>query len=215
MRRLSKAGLTAMLLIGLIAGSNVALAETEDVEVVDTDDPIEALEVVDTLFTFGYDMMTRIFHWNISSLDDPPECALDGMGDDCPLTSGEVSGPNGQVNHGMFMKLFNSLYQGPGRGCVVRHLAQSDLGTGDQQVRAGESVDPVEPAEVEFTAILTECNHGNQGAAGDELTDDGDRGKPDTAGKPDHAGQSDHSGRPDSPGNSGSAPGKNKEKDRP
>ncbi len=57
-----------------------------------------------------------------------------GADGECGLSGGDVTGPAGQVNHGMFMKLFNSLYEGQGRGCVVRFIAHSDLGKGDQQV---------------------------------------------------------------------------------
>ncbi|HEX6146911.1 MAG TPA: hypothetical protein VF083_09060, partial [Acidimicrobiia bacterium] len=66
----------------------------------------------------------------------PAETPIAYMGADgeCGLSGGNVPGPNGQVNHGMFMKLFTSLFEGTRRGCVVRHLAQSGLGRGDQLV---------------------------------------------------------------------------------
>ena len=57
-----------------------------------------------------------------------------------------VIGPAGQVNHGMFMKVFNSLYEGTHRGCVARVIAQSGLGKDDQQVRP-EDVDDTAEAE--------------------------------------------------------------------
>jgi hypothetical protein len=208
MRRFGNAGLTAVLLIGLLTVSGAASADVPDTEVTDTDvteaEVAVDIEVADTLFTFGYDMISRTFLWNLSSLEEPPECALDGLGDDCPLTGGEVSGPNGQVNHGMFLKLFNSLYEGMRRGCVVRHLAQSDLGKGDQQVKPGdEAGEPGEVGIIDFTAIATDCNH-HVDEEDDDVAEGGSHGKPDHAGKPDH------SGKPDSPGNSGSAPGQNK-----
>ena len=86
----------------------------------------------------------------------------------CGLSGGEVSGPNGQVNHGMFMKLFNSLYDGRGRGCVARHLAQSDLGKGDQQIQANdttpfESVEAGDTGTVDFATAEADCEHGKQG----------------------------------------------------
>ena len=112
----------------------------------------------------------------------------------CGLSGGEVSGPNGQVNHGMFMKLFNSLYDGRGRGCVVRHLAQSDLGKGDQQVQANdttpfESVEAGDTGTVDFTTAEADCEHGRKAdeqGAGAELEARGGNGP---NGKPDHAGQ--------------------------
>ncbi|MFP4074577.1 MAG: hypothetical protein ACLFVZ_11120, partial [Actinomycetota bacterium] len=51
-------------------------------------------------------------------------------GHDCELTAGEVAGPQGQINHGMFLKTFNAMFDGKARGCLVRHIAQSDLGKG-------------------------------------------------------------------------------------
>lgn len=121
-----------------------------------------------------------------------------GADGECGLSGGEVTGPEGQVNHGMFLKLFNSLYEGTGRGCVVRHIAQSDLGKGDQQVEAGEdpdfeSVQAGDTGVIDFTSIETDCEKV------DKATENGENshgnGKPDQAGKP------------DSPGKSGSAPG--------
>jgi hypothetical protein len=159
--------------------------------------------------------------------------AYSGAEGECGVSGGEVSGPNGQVNHGMFMKLFNSLYDGRGRGCVVRHLAQSDLGKGEQQVQANdttpfESVEAGDTGTVDFTSAEADCEHGRKaseqdgGAELDAQAGNGSNGKPDHAGKPDNAGKPDHAGKPDdagkpesrgsagSPGNSGSAPGHNK-----
>jgi hypothetical protein len=113
--------------------------------------------------------------------EDIPEPATEpvdypGPEGECGLAGGIVSGPNGQVNHGMFMKLFNSLYEGKGRGCLVRHIAQSDLGKGDQQVLVSE-VDPNEPAlvgevegELDVASILADCEHGKKDTAGGEET---------------------------------------------
>ena len=114
---------------------------------------------------------------------EPVAYAADG---DCALSGGVVSGPNGQVNHGMFMKLFNSMYDGKARGCLVRHLAQSGLGKGDQQVRVPEVGDEVltapESGTVDLESIVTQCA---------QKSDDGGNGRPDHAGKgkPDHAGK--------------------------
>jgi hypothetical protein len=95
------------------------------------------------------------------------------------FTGDFVTGPAGQVNHGMFMKTFNQLYDGPNRGCLVRHIAKSNLGKGDQQVLASDDEeDTEEPEEVDevvaegtvtFTTVGADCLHG--GGA-----DDGDNG---------------------------------------
>ncbi|MGF1617791.1 MAG: hypothetical protein ACFCU2_08285 [Acidimicrobiia bacterium] len=212
MKNLKRSAIVTFVAMGLFVGSGIAVAET------DADVPEEGVDselMVDTLFSFGYDLINGLFLWNISSIDEP--CALPTAEDAepteqddepvCELTGGEVAGSNGQVNHGMFMKLFNSLYEGTGRGCVVRHLAQSDLGKGDQQVKGGDEEADSDLGEagseytIDFTTIETLCQDGDGGDA--ELEDEG-KGKPPWAGKPEGK------GKPDSPGNSGSAPGKNK-----
>jgi hypothetical protein len=121
-----------------------------------------------------------------------------GADDQCGVSGGDVTGPQGQVNHGMFMKLFNSLYEGTGRGCIVRQLAQSDLGKGDQMIKVAD-VDPDfapvvggEAGQVEFTSAQTACEHGGQ-ASGENAV-----------------GHGKNQGGSDSPGKSGSAPGHNK-----
>ena len=65
----------------------------------------------------------------------------------------DVTGPNGQINHGTIMSAFvHSLkligFEGP-RGHAVRELAQSDLGKGDQQVKTGDDTDASEDADDE------------------------------------------------------------------
>ncbi len=102
---------------------------------------------------------------NLEPADSP--VSYTGAEGVCGLSGGEVSGPNGQVNHGMFMKLFNSLFDGRGRGCVARHLAQSDLGKGDQQVQANdttpfESVEAGDTGIVDFTTAEADCEHGRK-----------------------------------------------------
>ena len=179
MRRLQRTVLTALLTAGLIAGSSVAWAQTNE-----DDEPEANQSLIDTLFNFGYDVVNQVFLWNTSQLDGPYDCTLENgpltatygetsdegvmmfpnrpaeeVGDDhepatspvaytgadgeCGVSGGDPTGPAGQINHGMFMKLFNSLYEGEGgRGCLVRHIAQSDLGKGDQQVQAGRGPQP-------------------------------------------------------------------------
>lgn len=129
---------------------------------------------------------------------------------ECGLSGGVVSGPNGQVNHGMFMKLFNSMFKGPGRGCLVRHLAQSDLGKGDQQVRVPEVGDEVitqpESGDMDIQSILTKC-----GLTDDEETEDAEQTESEaTGGRPDHAGKGKPpwAGRPGGPNGNGNGEGR-------
>jgi hypothetical protein len=119
-----------------------------------------------------------------------------GADGECGVAGGSVAGPQGQINHGMFLKLFNAFYEGVGRGCVNRFIARSDLGKGDQQVQVPD-VDPDaeqlangDTGLISFETVLADCLHGN--AARDEESSDGPgRGKPSWAGngKPDHAGK--------------------------
>lgn len=90
-----------------------------------------------------------------------------GAEGDCVIAGGPVAGPNGQINHGMFMKFFNSMFEGQGRGCLNRYLAQSDLGKGDQQVKVGDVAEDAEPlvtgdqGTVDFESVLADCERGN------------------------------------------------------
>lgn len=117
---------------------------------------------------------------------------------DCKLHAAEIAGPNGQINHGMFMKLFNSLYEGQGRGCLNRYLAQSDLGKGDQHIRVSDDDPDFVPVvdedtgEIVFSTFAADCERGKNGNGNG----------PEAA--------SNRDGRPDSPGKSGDAPGRNK-----
>ena len=114
-----------------------------------------------------------------------------GAEGECGLSGGDVTGPAGQVNHGMFMKLFNRLYEGSSRGCVARSIAQSDLGKGDQQV--GPEDDPGyapiaggETGEIDFESIEADCEHGKKKSDVTETEAQGN-GRPDHADKPEGA----------------------------
>jgi hypothetical protein len=132
---------------------------------------------------------------------DPIEVdPLELDGESCELQAAEVSGPNGQINHGMIMKAFKTLYDGARRGCVNRYLAQSDFGKGEQQIQAGEEDSTFEPAlapaTVEFFTALADCERGD-----DEIESE-------IEGQGNGNGKGKGKGRPDSPGKSGSAPGR-------
>lgn len=102
---------------------------------------------------------------DLAHLDGEESLEFDPEGGDCQLSAGEVAGPQGQVNHGMFLKLFNSMFDGQARGCMVRHIAQSGLGTGDQQVNVPDVEDTEENGEfeessIDFETVMTDCVHG-------------------------------------------------------
>ena len=142
--------------------------------------PIETLEDSDGAKTFE----AR----SVDDLRDPDDYAGPGSapyGTDgvCVLSGMEVAGPNGQVNHGQFMKaaksLLSGLYEGKGHGCLVRHLAQSDVG------KTGWT----EP-DITFFTFQADCERGKK-------KDNGEA-------------ESTRGGRPDTRGNSANAPGHNK-----
>ena len=88
--------------------------------------------------------------------------------EECHVDDGKVAGPQGQINHGMFLKLFNAMFDGQARGCMVRHIAGSpELGKGHgedgQQVRVPdveENNELVEENSIEFETVMTDCLHG-------------------------------------------------------
>lgn len=118
---------------------------------------------------------------------DPAEEGEDSLefdpeGEDCQLTASEVAGPQGQINHGMFLKTFNAMFDGKARGCMVRHIAQSDLGKDDQQVNVPDVEDENGELEAEnsidFETVMTDCLHGPDDDAEVEGASNG-KGRPD------------------------------------
>ncbi len=130
--------------------------------------------------------------------EEPIEPLAYASDNECGLRAVDVTGPNGQVNHGMFMKAWNELWDGgPGRGCLNRHLARSDLGKGDQQVtvdearEAGPLDDPlatIDATELTFETILADCDRGSKGRDRDQSDESRGNGNGNGRGhgKPDH-----------------------------
>ncbi|MFB3050734.1 MAG: hypothetical protein ACE1Z0_01965, partial [Acidimicrobiia bacterium] len=95
----------------------------------------------------GSIVVDRLTH-SVEGPEEGPEVVFPGRDDndevlysesaECGLSAVDVTGPNGQVNHGMFMKAWNSIYEGTGRGCLNRYLAQSNLGKDGQQVKVSD-----------------------------------------------------------------------------
>ena len=72
--------------------------------------------------------------------------------EECALTSVTIE-PNGEgeINHGTVVSTFANLLDG-GKGCIIRHFAQSDFGKGDYD-------DPdTESFEVTLQSIKTSCD---------------------------------------------------------
>ena len=113
----------------------------------------------------------------------------------CIVSGIVVAGPNGQINHGQFMKAAKSLFGDlKGHGCINRYFAQSDIGKGETQLKTSD-VDELwefgEDGEIEFTSFEADCKRGKGK----------DKGEDAKAGKADKA-----------RGKSANAPGKNKNK---
>lgn len=107
---------------------------------------------------------------------DPSDDPIESVSADCgEFDGGFVTGPEGQVNHGMFLKLFNEMYEGENRGCLVRHIARSDLGKDGQQVEADpdfEADETVEDGTVAFITTGADCVRGPERGEGDEALDE-------------------------------------------
>ena len=130
----------------------------------------------------------------------PGPVAYTGTDGECGVSAGVVGGPNGQINHGQFMKAYHELVDKQGMGCLNRIMAQSDLGKGSQQLLTSDAAFvPDSSGQVDFTTVAADCAKKDKGENsqaslnGQEEKDKGDK-----------------SGRPDSPGNSGNPPGHNK-----
>lgn len=217
MSRLKSKAVVALALLGLLATSGLAMAASEDDTVFNfgylegeqffaynassidyqAETPLTLDELRD-LCSLDGETISYLYEDGTVSLAEGQDALDEACGD---LMGGYVSGPNGQINHGMFMKLFNSLYDGKGRGCLVRHLAQSDLGKGDQQVKVSDvdpEFQPTGEGDLTFTGVDTDCVHGKKATAGE---DDG----------PGNSGKAKDKWGEDGPGKSGGTHGKSGE----
>jgi hypothetical protein len=137
---------------------------------------------------------------------EPAESAYPYQGADgeCGATAISVTGPNGQVNHGQFMKAFNSLINMKGHGCLNRILAQSDLGKTDStKIKTGDA-DPEfvmsDTGEVTFLTFEADCVHGKKDKNSESEKADVAKEK----------GKSAKKAKDSTKGKSAEAPGKNK-----
>lgn len=130
----------------------------------------------------------------------------------CEFNATDVTGPEGQVNHGTVVSAFVKALQEAdlehGIGCYVRIIAQSDYGKGDQQVNV-EDVDPdagtTETVEgtSEFTISETTCGKPDHAGPPEDAGKPEGAGAPEGTGKPSWAGE----GKPDHAGSAGKGGG--------
>ena len=104
--------------------------------------------------------------------------------------AGDVSGPNGQINHGQIVSQLHDLIDGNDRGCITSAVAQSDLGKADQQVRPSDIPGTV---DLDPTVLNVDCT---------------DHGQPSE--HPVKPNPKPEEGKDNSQGKSDTAPGKNK-----
>ena len=152
---------------------------------------VDGLIPIDTLKSLGVDWMfdARTAHEVSGEFKPTDPTPYTGAGGVCGVHGAVVGGPNGQVNHGQFMKAAKSLIDIKGHGCIVRHFAKSEIGTTEAtKVRTSEVLAPFVPGDlgdITFETFEADCSKPNAKA---------DKGE---------------KGRPDSPGKSGAAPGHN------
>lgn len=141
---------------------------------------------------------------------DVTDIAYGEDGNPCTLAAIVVAGPNGQVNHGQVVSAFSQALDIAGKGCVMRWIAQSGFGKGDEQVRT-QDVDPafapMDTGTIDLVTVMAACDKGD--AEVDDTDDGAGDGSNASDAKPDKAAKA-APGRPASPGNSANAPGHNK-----
>lgn len=148
----------------------------------------------------------------VYEVSEAGDVTVDGVEGDCSFNVTDVTGPQGQVNHGSVVSNFvqalkESGYEG-GVGCFVRIIAQSDYGQGDQQVTVSEAADPDEvPDEgatsAELTVTETTCGKPDHAGPPEGNGKPDDAGPPDGNGKPDDGGPPEGKGKPPWAGNGG------------
>lgn len=155
--------------------------------------PIDLLEDLDGVKVFDPRLQDELAE-GLTEASDPVEYS--GADGECGVAGVVVAGPNGQINHGQFMKAAKSLFDVEGQGCIVRYLAKSDIGKTDSTKLATSDVDPLfeigETGDITFATFEADCSRGAK------------------AGKLNAQSEEKSQRRSDSPGKSADAPGKNK-----
>ena len=180
--------------------------------------PVEKLEYGNGVVSFGatgFELAENVQKATQESIDYAGADATCGI-------SGHAVGEQGHINHGQFMKLFNSLIDMRGRGCLNRWLAQSGLGKGDQQVKTQDFEDAEDgKVGIDFETVIATCDHGKKDKSedhpgrghGNRDKDEDHPGQGHGNGHQDDANEADEAegtghGRPESPEKSKTAPGR-------
>jgi len=126
---------------------------------------------------------------------EPASVPYDGADGVCGVNGVVVAGPNGQINHGQFMKVAKSLFDIKGHGCTVRHLAKSNVGKGNDPshltVSEAEELAFVfggagTTGAIDFTTVEADCNRGKKDNGTAETSASNGRAKGKSADAPGH-----------------------------
>jgi hypothetical protein len=160
--------------------------------------PALAYPSPDTLLEAEYDPDAWVIYYTVSDYEEGAEAA---ESDESEIMV-DVTGPEGQVNHGTIVSavVASLLEEGyTGIGCLVRHFAQTDWG---KETGEGEDGEVVEPSEADLVLeVTTACKHGRPGTE-EVAAEDGEEG----SGRPPWAGPP--GDNPDHPANQAGAAGK-------
>lgn len=162
--------------IGIIASGVAIFTMATALAALAVQRPADA-DQAEVVVEWSYDDEASELTWWLAPVgdEDPVDCPeMDVPDDDCHTVAISSHGDDGP-NHGAFVSAFvhslKDLDLDVPRGWLVRQVAQSDLGKGDDE--DGGEAEEVEAEEIEAEA---EVEHG----------------RPDHAGRPDHTGPPDH-----------------------
>ena len=124
------------------------------------------------------DAETTYIEYHVCSLDPAANCG------NLPEKIEVLLNGEAELNHGSFVSAFAKGFDGPGKGCILRYIAQSNWGQ-----EGGDDLDLID--------VTTFCSF-NSERGGDNL-EGADKGKPEWAGngKPDFAQSEKANARPE------------------
>lgn len=139
MRFTASLGVVALLLSLLVpAGAQMDLEDDPAREKVDYDSIAYELDLELKMLVFSLgregEELVDCGEAVVSAEGEEPTTDVEG----CQVVS--IAGPNGQVNHGSIVSSMAHQF-GPGKGKLMRHIAKSGLGKGDQKIKAKSHAD--------------------------------------------------------------------------
>jgi hypothetical protein len=164
--------------LAVMLGGTSALAQTET----ESDEPqgntVFVAVVDEHSLEGGVDLSaeTLYIRYHVCSLNDEADTDCDTILENFDAEDFEwvneievTANEEGEFNHGSFVSAFAKAFEGQGKGCLMRHLAQSNWGKPD-----------VELEDYDVLEVLTHCAANGNG----DDDDDTERGRPAWAGTP-------------------------------